>query len=309
MKRLAISRHEAAADGVVLLDLRDPSGSDLPAWAPGAHIDLWPAAGVVRQYSLCGDPADRTVWRIAVLREPDGRGGSLAVHDRLREGDLVEVGGPRNHFPLAPAPRYLFVAGGIGITPLLPMMAAAATAGADWRLHYGGRNRGSMAFRSALTSAYGDRVSIHPQDESGLLDLDAILAAEPPDTPVYCCGPEPLLTAIERRCPGRPLHVERFAPKEQGEPVRADSFEVELARTGRTLTVPPGKSILRVVEDAGVEVLWSCTEGTCGTCETAVLGGEVDHRDSLLTPEERAANDTMFVCVSRAAGSRLILDL
>jgi ferredoxin-NADP reductase len=309
VKRLAITRHEAAADGVAVLELRDPSGADLPAWAPGAHIDLAPAAGIVRQYSLCGDPADRSLWRIAVLREPSGRGGSLAVHDRLRVGDLVEVDGPRNHFPLAPAPRYLFVAGGIGITPLLPMLAAAATAGAQWRLHYGGRSRASMAFRSALRSAYGSLVSLHPQDETGLLDLDAILAAEPADTPVYCCGPEPLLTAIEQRCAGRPLHVERFAPKEQGEPVRAESFEVELARTGRTLTVPPGQSILRVVEEAGVEVLWSCTEGTCGTCETAVLGGQVDHRDSLLTPEERAANDTMFVCVSRSAGPRLILDL
>ena len=309
MKQLAIDRRQAAADGVVVLDLRDPSGCDLPAWTPGAHIDLAPAAGLVRQYSLCGDPADRTVWRIAVLREPDGRGGSRAVHETLREGDLVDVDGPRNHFPLEPAPRYLFIAGGIGITPLLPMIAAAEATGTPWRLHYGGRTRGSMAFRGELASAYGGKVVICPQDETGLLDLDAILAGEPAGTAVYCCGPEPLLTAVERRCVGRPLHVERFAPKEQGEPVRADSFEVELARTGRTLTVPPGTSILRVVEDAGVEVLWSCTEGTCGTCETAVLGGEVDHRDSLLTPEERAANDTMFVCVSRAAGSRLILDL
>jgi ferredoxin-NADP reductase len=244
-----------------------------------------------------------------VLREPAGRGGSQAVHDKLRAGDLVEVDGPRNHFPLVPSEKYLFIAGGIGITPLLPMMAAAEAAGAQWRLHYGGRTRGSMAFRSELSEAYGTRVSVHPQDEIGLLDLDEILAGEPPDTPVYCCGPEPLLTAVEQRCAGRPLHVERFAPKEQGEPVRAGSFEVELARTGRTLTVSPGTSILRAVEEAGVEVLWSCTEGTCGTCETAVLGGAVDHRDSLLTPEERAANDTMFICVSRAAGPRLILDL
>jgi ferredoxin-NADP reductase len=309
VKRLVIARHEAAADGVVVLDLRETDGSDLPAWAPGAHIDLSPAAGVVRQYSLCGDPADRTHWRIAVLREPDGRGGSRAVHDRLHEDDLVETRGPRNHFPLVPAPRYLFVAGGIGITPLLPMIAAVASAGADWRLHYGGRSRGSMAFRSLLCSAYGARVSVHPQDETGLLDLDAILADEPRDTPIYCCGPEPLLRAIELRCPDRPLHLERFAPSEPGEPVRAGSFEVELARTGRVLTVPPGRSILRAVQEAGVEVLWSCTEGTCGTCETTVLDGAVDHRDSLLTPAERAANDTMFICVSRAAGPRLILDL
>jgi len=309
VNRLTVNRREVAADGVVVLDLSDPGGGELPAWTPGAHIDVSPAAGVVRQYSLCGEPGDRAVWRIAVLREPDGRGGSQALHDKLREGDLVEVGGPRNHFPLVAAPRYLFIAGGIGITPLLPMVAAAAATGADWRLHYGGRSRRSMAFRDALCEAYGERVLIYPQDETGLLDLDAILADEPADTPVYCCGPEPLLQAVEQRCAGRPLHVERFAPKEQGEPVRPESFEVELARAGRTLTVPPGKSILRVVEDAGIPVLWSCTEGTCGTCETAVLDGAVDHRDSLLTPEERAANDTMFICVSRAAGPRLILDL
>jgi ferredoxin-NADP reductase len=307
--RLIVSRRATAADGVVVLDLRDPGGADLPDWAPGAHIDLVPVEGLVRQYSLCGDPADRAVWRIAVLREPAGRGGSRAVHDQVGEGDLVEVAGPRNHFPLVPAPRYLFLAGGIGITPLLPMVAAATAAGAGWRLHYGGRSRASMAFREALCSAYGARVLVHPQDETGLLDLDAILADVPSDTPVYCCGPEPLLQAVERRCIDRPLHVERFTPKEQGEPVRSDSFEVSLARAGRTLTVPPGKSILRVVEEAGIELLWSCTEGTCGTCETAVLAGQVDHRDSLLTDEERAANDTMLICVSRAAGPRLILDI
>ena len=227
--RLVVDRRESAADGVVVLDLRDPTGCDLPPWSPGAHIDLVPAAGVVRQYSLCGDPADRTVWRIAVLREPAGRGGSQAVHDKLHAGDLVEVDGPRNHFPLVAAARYLFVAGGIGITPLLPMIAAAEAAGAEWRLHYGGRTSSSMAFGEQLRAAYGSKVFFHPQDETGLLDLDAILAGEPADTPVYCCGPEPLLTAIERRCAGRPLHVERFAPKEQGEPVRAGSFEVELS--------------------------------------------------------------------------------
>jgi ferredoxin len=169
-----------------------------------------------------------------------------------------------------------------------------------------------MAFRSALCSAYGARVSVHPQDETGLLDLDAILADEPPDTPIYCCGPEPLLQAVEQHCaewPAGTLHVERFAPKEVGEPVLTDAFEVELAASGLSLTVPPEKSVLQVVEEAGIPVLSSCTEGTCGTCETTVLSGEVDHRDSLLTPAEQAANDTMFICVSRAACPKLVLDL
>jgi ferredoxin-NADP reductase len=303
-------RWDAAAE-VVALELRDPDGGTLPAWEPGAHIDLILDDGLTRQYSLCGDPADRTRWRIGVLREPDGRGGSAFVHDKLVPGVTAAARGPRNHFPLEPAPRYRFIAGGIGITPILPMLAAATAAGADWTLTYGGRTAASMAFVDELR-AYGDRVRLRPQNEHGLLDLDALLGEPTPDTLVYCCGPGPLLDAVEERCaswPSGALHVERFTPKEQGEPVLHDSFEVELAQSATTLTVPPDRSILEVVEDAGVFVLSSCREGTCGTCETGVLAGEVDHRDSLLTDEERAANDTMFICVSRAACPRLVLDL
>ncbi|MGN9837088.1 PDR/VanB family oxidoreductase [Nonomuraea sp. H19] len=306
-RKLVVHAREQAADGVVALDLRDPDGAELPAWTPGAHIDLVLAGDLVRQYSLCGDPADRATWRIAVLREPDGRGGSAYVHDALHPGTVVLARGPRNHFPLQPAPRYLFIAGGIGITPILPMVAAAA--GAQWKLVYGGRTAASMAFARELRAAHGDRVILRPQDEHGLLDLDALLAEEPPGTLVYCCGPAPLLDAVEQRCAGRPLHMERFTPKDAGDPVRTESFEVELAATGLTCTVPPERSILEVVEEAGVQILSSCREGTCGTCETAVLAGTVDHRDSLLTPGERAANDTMFICVSRAACPKLVLDL
>lgn len=310
--RLRVARRETVADGVVALDLRDPSGAALPAWAPGAHVDLVLAPDLVRQYSLCGDPSDPGVWRIGVLREPEGRGGSEFVHEKLREGDVVDVRGPRNNFPLEPAPRYAFIVGGIGITPILPMVATAAAAGADWQLHYGGRTRGSMAFREFLTGSYGDRVAVRPQDEVGLLDLDAVLETPEPGTLVYCCGPEPLLRAVEARCaswPAGALHVERFAAQEQGPPVRQGAFEVELARSGVVLPVPVDASVLNVLEEAGVRVLSSCREGICGTCETAVLAGEVDHRDSLLTPEERAASTTMFPCVSRAASPRLVLDL
>lgn len=309
-RKLVVHARERAADGVVALDLSDPAGGELPAWTPGAHVDLILADGLVRQYSLCGDPADRTTWRIAVLREPEGRGGSAYVHDELHPGTTILARGPRNHFPLLPAPGYLFIAGGIGITPVIPMIAAVD--GAPWKLVYGGRTAASMAFARELHAAHGDRVELRPQDEHGLLDLDGLLAQEPPDTLVYCCGPAPLLEAVERRCADRPpgtLHVERFTPKDAGEPALAESFEVELAVSGRTLTVPPGRSILEVVEEAGVQVLSSCHEGTCGTCETAVLAGEVDHRDSLLTADERAANDTMFICVSRAACPKLVLDL
>lgn len=309
---LRVDRRRTGAEGVVVLDLRAADGSELPAWSAGAHIDLRLPGELTRQYSLCGDPAERDVWRIAVLREPESRGGSAHVHDSLVAGAEVDVRGPRNHFPLVPSPRYVFIAGGIGITPMLPMIDAAAAAGASWELHYGGRSRRSMAFLESLEEATGQQVTLHPQDEVGLIDLERLLGTPRADTLVYCCGPEPLLLAVEQRCagwPGGSLHVERFAPREVGEPVLSDAFEVELATSGLSLTVPPGKSVLQVVEEAGVAVLSSCTEGTCGTCETTVLSGEVDHRDSLLTPAEQAANDTMFICVSRAACPKLVLEL
>lgn len=306
-----VAAKEQAAEGVVALTLRSADGRPLPGWEPGAHVDLVLDGAPTRQYSLCGDPADHGRYRLGILRDPDGRGSSRFVHDRLAAGDPVRLRGPRNNFPLVPSPRYLFIAGGIGITPVLPMIRTAEAAGADWRLVYGGRRRASMAFLDEL-ARYGDRVSVRPQEETGLLDLDALLGTPEPDTLVYCCGPEPLLAAVEQRCTGWPrgaLHVERFAPRPQGEPARAEAFEIELARSGLTLIVPPDRSILSVVEEAGVGVLSSCAEGTCGTCETAVLGGVPDHRDSVLGPDERAANDCMMICVSRSCSERLVLDL
>ncbi|MEU7279853.1 PDR/VanB family oxidoreductase [Streptomyces sp. NPDC045431] len=309
---LTLVRKEPLAEGVVRLSLAHPRGERLPAWTPGAHVDLLLGPGLVRQYSLCGDPGDSSLLQVAVLREPESRGGSRYVHDTLAEGDTVRVSGPRNHFQLVNSPRYLFIAGGIGITPVLPMIAAAEQWGADWRLVYGGRRRATMAFAGQLTKDHPDRVALCPQDETGLLDLDGLLGSPAPGTVIYSCGPEPLLNAVERRCASWPegtLHIERFAPKGQEEDASSTSFEVELSRSGITVTVPPDKTVLQAVEEAGVPVLSSCQEGTCGTCETAVLGGAVDHRDSLLTPAEQARNDTMFVCVSRAACPRLVLDL
>jgi ferredoxin-NADP reductase len=308
-----VEQKQAAADGVVVLTLRHLGDQPLPGWTPGAHVDLVldeVVAGPTRQYSLCGDPADHHVWRLGVLREAEGH-TSVHVHDRLQPGDVVRVRGPRNNFPLEPAPRYLFIAGGIGITPLLPMVAAAEAAGADWRLVYGGRNRGSMAFLGDLAT-FGDRVSVRPQDETGLLDLDALLGTPRADTAVYCCGPEPLLAAVEQRCSAWPpgaLHVERFAPRPVAQPTRSETFEVVLAQSELTLAVPPDRSILAVVEEAGIAVLSSCSEGTCGTCEAAVLEGEPDHRDSVLNEEERRAGDCMMICVSRSCSERLVLDL
>ncbi|WP_340375226.1 PDR/VanB family oxidoreductase [Streptomyces sp. SS7] len=312
---LTVETLTRAADDVVSLTLRRPDGGPLPAWTPGAHVDLFLYDGeggeLIRQYSLCGHPAERDAWRIAVLREPDGRGGSAYVHDHLHEGTEVRVRGPRNNFPLRPAERHLFIAGGVGITPVLPMVEAAEAAGADWRLLYGGRTRTSMAFLDRL-APYGHRVLVRPQDEYGLLDLATFLGAPREGTLVHACGPEPLLRAVQERCAAWPpgtLGVERFAPVRTAETGPADAFELELARSGLTLTVAPGRSVLETLEEAGVAVDFSCREGTCGTCETDVLDGRPDHRDALLSEDERAAGDTMLICVSRSCGPRLVLDL
>ncbi len=308
---LVVTARVAVADGVVALTFSDPVGAELPAWTPGAHVDVVLPGGVTRQYSLCGLPDDRRAYRIAVLRDDAGRGGSRQVHELLQEGTTGRVRGPRNHFPLLPASRYIFVAGGIGITPLLPMIAAARSAGSDWELHFGGRTRTSMAFVDEVRST-GGRVSLWPQDEKGLLDLAAILGTPSPGTLVYACGPEPLLAAVEQQCAPwerGTLHVERFAAKPQEASASADSFDVVLARSGVTVTVPPDSTIVDAVEKAGVSVLTSCLEGVCGTCETAVLEGTPDHRDSLLTDDEREAGDYMMICVSRCLGPKLVLDL
>ncbi|GLY92287.1 PDR/VanB family oxidoreductase [Actinoallomurus iriomotensis] len=305
---MVLARKETVADGVVMLTLRRTDGGPVPAWEPGAHVDVELGSDLIRQYSLCGDPADRSSLRVAVLREPGGRGGSRVVHDDLAEGDVVTVGEPRNNFPLVPAARYLFIAGGIGITPLLPMIAAVRSRGAAWRLVYGGRTRASMAFLSELGAL--SQVAVCPQDETGLLDLDSLLGEPCPGTAVYCCGPEPLLAAVEDRCatwPSGSLHVERFKAIEATGP--RTTFEVRLALSGTTFVVPPDRSILETLEQAGLQILSSCREGTCGTCETTVLDGEPDHHDSLLTEEERAACDTMMICVSRARSPRLVLEL
>lgn len=309
---LRIEAAEDVADGVRLLRLADPSGAPLPAWEPGAHVDLH-LGDLVRQYSLCGEPADRAGWTVAVLREAEGRGGSSYVHDKLAVGDAVTVCGPRNHFRLEPARRYRFIAGGIGITPLLPMLAAATAAGADWTLAYGGRTRATMAFGDVLEAEYGDRVRLYPQDRVGLLPLADVVAEPEAGTLVYCCGPAALLAAVEERCAAWPvgaLRVERF------DPIAADttadvSFEVELADSGLVVTVPPDRSILASLRAAGVEILSSCEEGTCGTCETGLVAGRVEHRDALLTAAERQDSDVLYVCVSRAERGcpRLVLEL
>jgi len=299
------------ADDVMTLQLAAPSGGRLRDWTPGSHVDLRLPNGMTRQYSLCGDRWDPSTYRVGVLREPSGHGGSAFVHDELTVGDVVGVAGPRNNFPLVPSEAYLFVAGGIGITPLLPMIAQADYLGADWRLLYGGRRRASMAFLGEL-EVYGDRVQVAPQDEQGLLDLAGFLGDPRPGVRIYSCGPAPLLAAMEATCAGWPPHTlrtERFVADQTGAAVRTTPFEVELARTGATVTVTPDMTILDALGQVGVEVLTSCRRGVCGTCETTVLAGRPDHRDALLDDDERDTADFMYVCVSRCATDRLVLDL
>lgn len=303
------SRREIA-DGVIELVFRAADGGDLPRWEPGAHVDIVLGDGEIRQYSLCGDPSDRTTFRVAVLLEHEGRGGSRRIHEELRAGASVELKGPRNHFPLHESPRYLFIAGGIGVTPLIPMMRAVQAAGAEWRFVYGGRSESTMGYVDELRDL-GDRVTIWPEDANGLIDLDALLGTAAEGTLVYSCGPEPLLAAVEERCaswPGGALNIERFTAIEI-DTSEDTGFEVELAQTGVTVHVSEDQSILEVVNEAGVYVPTSCTEGTCGSCETPILEGTAEHRDVVLSPEEQEAQETMMICVSRASCPRLVLDL
>lgn len=300
------------ADGVVSLYLASPVQGALPNWEPGAHIDLYLDNDLVRQYSLCGNPESDN-WRVAVLREPKSRGGSQFLHESLNVGDEISCSVPRNNFALEDAEEYLFIAGGIGITPLLPMIAECERRGATWSMAYGGRNADSMAFMDDL-KVYGSRVSLWPQDERGLIDLPNLLGAPRPGLAVYCCGPGVLLDAVECLCGEWPegsgtLHLERFRPKEGALDGTNSAFEVVLDSTGESFVVEADRSIVETLEAAGYHVPTSCREGTCGTCETGVLEGTPEHRDSYLTPEEKASNEVMMLCCSRACGNRLVFDL
>ena len=309
---LTLEVTDVAREGdVALITLGASGGDPLPRWEPGAHIDVHLPGDMVRQYSLCGDPAEPT-WRIAVLREAGGRGGSQWLVEHAAPGLTLPAAGPRCHFPYEPHDgTTVFLAGGIGITPIAAMAAHARAAGHDYRVAYSGRSRASMALVSELMAAHAERLALHVSDEGTRADLDAIMGAVGAGGAVYACGPSAYLASVEEAAErhGVSVRVEHFTPVELAAPARDEAFEVELATTGVTVEVQPGTSILQAAEEAGAFVLSSCAEGTCGTCETPVLEGEVDHRDSILTPDERARNDVMYVCVSRAACPRLVLDL
>ncbi|MGW4352061.1 PDR/VanB family oxidoreductase [Nocardia sp. NPDC004582] len=303
-----VHRRDEAED-VFSLELAAVDGGPLPPWTPGAHIDVRAGAAGVRQYSLCGDPADDRRWRIAILHEREGRGGSDHLYRTAQAGTELRVSLPRNNFELTPASSYVFVSGGIGITPILPMIAAAAAAGARWQLFYGARSRTHMAFAAELTAKY-PQVTLVPQDVDGLLPLSRILDATG-SAEIYCCGPEPMLAAIETQAADRGLTIrtERFAARPVAAGVVNPPFEVRVHSTGVTYRVDARRSIADVLEAAGVDIVTSCREGTCGSCETTVLSGEIDHRDEILTAEERARGNTMMLCVSRARSGVLVLDL
>ncbi|WP_313888761.1 PDR/VanB family oxidoreductase [Mycolicibacterium sp. CBMA 226] len=300
---LIVRERREEADRVISLLLARPDGGILPAWEPGAHVDVVLDEMTTRQYSLSSDPDDERQWRLGILRESESRGGSARIFDAIETGSKVKLSEPRNNFVLKPALEYLFIAGGIGITPILPMIRTAERSGVSWRLLYIGRSRRSMAFLDELAS-HGDHVTLAPKDEFGRADLAAWLGEGKLGKAVYACGPEALLLAIEHHMSGWPtgsLHVERFRPKVFEGCDDDCEFEVEFVESGVSVMVSPGQTILSAAEESGVPVFASCEEGTCGTCQTPVVEGVVDHRDSILSQEERDRHDLMLICVSRAA--------
>lgn len=310
-----IDEVEDIAEGIVSLVLRRPDGQEFPHWTPGSHIDLHLGNGLTRQYSLWSPVDDLTQLRVGVLRTLDSRGGSEWIHDNLRSGDQISISAPRNNFPLVDSRKYMFIARGIGITPLISMIQQVEEQGREWQLYYGGRSRASMALAKQLEEEYGtDKVHIFDEDVRGRLDLETVLAMPRAHMLVYACGPSGMLKIIEDFCMGWPpgtLHTERFVADSLGAAGNPDPFTVELARSGKSLTVPPEKSILEVMEENGTRVLSSCRAGLCGTCETRIIAGEAEHRDAALTQEDKDSGDVMMVCVSRAAAgcNRLVLDL
>lgn len=311
---LRVSAVHAEARDVMRLELADPQGGLLPAFEPGAHLTLHLPNGLQRQYSLAGDWRDRHRYVLGVGRAANSRGGSDCVHASIRCGSVIACSLPVNNFALQPhAPRYLFIAGGIGITPVMAMVRWCEANGKSWRLVYAARSRVRMGFYEEL-GAFAGRVHLHCDDEQGgPLAVAPLLADVEPGTQVYCCGPAPLMEAVREQgahLPSDALHFEWFsAPTAQPEAAPAAGFRVDLKRSGASLHVPPGQSILEVLEANGHEVPFSCREGLCGTCETAVCEGEPEHLDYVYPPAQRATLRTMLVCVSRAKSARLVLDL
>jgi ferredoxin-NADP reductase len=300
-----VRKREQLCPDVVALTLTDPDGGLLPSWTPGAHIDVRLPSGRRRQYSLCGSPGRRTEYRIAVRRIPDGGGGSVEMHDAFRVGDTLVFEGPRNAFYLVTDERdVLFVIGGIGVTPILPMIRLAHRHGMNWRAVYAGTDRDRMPLLDEVLAVAPDRVTVWADNERGRMPTAAdLLAQAGPTTAVYVCGPTAMLESVRTvrdRHADAPLHYERFSPPPVVDGV---PFEVELARSRRVLRVPANRSALDVMLDHDPAAAYSCRQGFCGTCKLKVLAGEVDRRGR--TAE---ADDEMLVCVSRAKSGRVVID-
>ena len=307
MMPLVVSEIVRETPSIVSVRLQHPDGSVLPAWEPGAHVDVQLVTRQERQYSLCGDPADVSGYRIAVRHEPRSRGGSHYIHNFLRVGRRVHVRAPRNLFPLGEAGSYLLLAAGIGITPILAMARHLQAAGADWRLVYLSRRREDVAFTAEL-DGFGDRVRIHVSGVDGRLDLEELLAATAAGTDVYACGPTAFadaLSDLRSQLPaGSRLHMERFEPaRREFLPNRA--FTVTAAHSQLDVPVPAEWTMLQALQGAGVPVSGSCLRGVCGSCAVTVLGGTPEHRDSLTVDE---ASTVMYPCVSRALSPSLTID-
>lgn len=316
---LKVNRILAEAQDVLSVELVDSAGGELPPFEPGAHLELHLRSGHIRHYSLLNDNSERQRYVVGVGLAADSRGGSRFIHGSLREGDLLKVVGPRNNFPLDPqAGRYCLVAGGIGITPLLAMVRWAERQGREWRLVYTARGRHRAAFYEALmTLDQGrGRVHLHFNDEQQgrLLDIDALVASLAPDEHLYCCGPDPLMQAVKTASEAiaERAHFEWFTPPATllaAQQDDSEGFDVVLRRSGMTVRVGEQQSILEALEEAGLQPAFSCRAGLCRSCETRVCSGTPDHRDLVLSEEEREANDLMLICCSRAHTPSLELDL
>lgn len=312
---LRVAALRPLAERVLEIELQADDGRALPRWTPGAHVDLeCGETGLTRQYSLCGDPEDPRSLRVAVLHEAEGRGGSHWIHTRLRVGERVRLRGPRNHFAFdESAPAAVFVAGGIGITPIAAMALRARSLGIDYVLHYSGHARAAMAYVDELRALHGERLRLHAADQGARADYARELRDLPRGCAVYACGPQRLLDALQDLSAAWPpgtLRVERF----QGgagalDPAKEHAFDVELSDSGQRIRVAADQSLLQALRAANIDLPSDCCEGLCGSCEVRVLEGEVDHRDVVLTPAERARHDKMMSCCSRAAGTRLVLEL
>ncbi len=302
------------AQGVASLELRSPQGDDLPAFEAGAHIDLHLPNGLVRSYSLFNAPTERHRYMVAVQNDRNSRGGSRFVHEQLRVGSELRITPPRNNFALdESAPRSVLLAGGIGVTPLFCMYKRLRSIGQPVELIYCARSRKEAAFVDDGLLSGNSRVRMLFDDEhGGPPDLRILLSSQPKDAHFYCCGPAPMLDAFETVCKGlgyANVHIERFSAPADMTPSQASGYQVELARSGKIIDVPPETSLLNVLIDAGIDTDYSCREGICGACQTTVLEGIPDHRDAVLTERERASNKTMMICVSGCKGDKLVLDI